>query len=95
LEHGTCHTLWHRLDIDFVSDHSDTGRLSAYTGGPCWSVDRRTHRRIQGALRARDGECRFPDARSGRGICRNHRLSSRRKSSRCAASSFPAATSWS
>ena len=35
--------MWHHLDLDFVSDHSDTGRLSAYTGGPCWSVDRRTH----------------------------------------------------
>ena len=40
LERGTCHTLWHRLDLDFVSDHSDTGRLSAYTGGPFVTVDR-------------------------------------------------------
>ena len=37
-----CHTLWHRLDLDFVSDESNTGRLSAYTGGRCLSVDRRT-----------------------------------------------------
>ena len=43
LERGRCHTLWHRLDLDFVSDESNTGRLSAYTGGRCWSVDRRTH----------------------------------------------------
>jgi hypothetical protein len=33
LKRGTCHPLWHRLDIDFVSDQSDTGRLSAYTCG--------------------------------------------------------------
>jgi hypothetical protein len=33
LERGTCHTLWHRLDLDFVSDDSNAGRLSAYTCG--------------------------------------------------------------
>jgi hypothetical protein len=43
LERGRCHTLWHRLDLDFVSDESDTGWLSAYPSGRCWSVDRRTH----------------------------------------------------
>ena len=43
LERGLCHTLWHRLDLDFVSDESNTGWLSAYTGGRCWSVDGRTH----------------------------------------------------
>ena len=31
LERGTCHTLWHHLDLDFVSDDSNAGRLSAYT----------------------------------------------------------------
>ena len=49
LGRGTCHTLWHRLDLDFASDESFTGRLSAYTcgstastactsasAGPCW-----------------------------------------------------------
>jgi hypothetical protein len=25
--------LWHRLDLDFVSDDSNAGRLSAYTCG--------------------------------------------------------------
>jgi hypothetical protein len=33
LERGTCHTLWHRLDLDFVFDESFTGWLSAYTCG--------------------------------------------------------------
>jgi hypothetical protein len=32
-----CHALWHRLDLDFVSDESNTGRLSDYTGR-CLSV---------------------------------------------------------
>jgi len=31
LERGTCHTLWHRLDLDFVFDYPNTGRVSAYT----------------------------------------------------------------
>jgi hypothetical protein len=30
--------LWHRLDLDFVSDESNIGRLSAYTGDRCSSV---------------------------------------------------------
>jgi hypothetical protein len=34
LERCTCHTLWHRLGLDFVSDDSTVGRLSAYTGCP-------------------------------------------------------------
>jgi hypothetical protein len=38
LERCRCHTLWHRLDLDLVSDESNTGRLSAYAGGRCWSV---------------------------------------------------------
>jgi hypothetical protein len=28
-----CHTLWHRLNLDFMSDDSDTGRLAEYTCG--------------------------------------------------------------
>src|SRR5215217_2169348 len=31
LERGTCHTLWHRLDLDLMSNESNIGRLSAYT----------------------------------------------------------------
>ena len=26
LDRGRCHTWWHRLDLDFVSDESNTGR---------------------------------------------------------------------
>jgi hypothetical protein len=52
-----CHTLWHRLDLDFVSDDWYTGLLSAYTGGRCWSVDRRTSQ-LRGAQNERGGNCR-------------------------------------
>jgi hypothetical protein len=50
LERGTCHTLWHRLDLDFVSNELVTGPLSAYTDDPCLSVDRRTDEIVMGPL---------------------------------------------
>jgi hypothetical protein len=43
LERGTCHTVWHRLGLDFVSDDSTVGRLSAYTGCPLLVGCRRIH----------------------------------------------------
>jgi hypothetical protein len=46
-----CHTLWHRLDLDFVSDDSDTGRLSAYTGGPSLTVDRQARASLRSKSR--------------------------------------------
>jgi hypothetical protein len=35
--------VWHRLGLDFVSDDSTVGRLSAYTGCPLLVGCRRIH----------------------------------------------------
>ena len=43
-----CHALWHRLDLDFMSNESNIERLSAYTGDPaCRPTDHTS--RLRGA----------------------------------------------
>jgi hypothetical protein len=41
--------LWHRLDLDFMSNESKFGRLSAYTGDPACRL---TDAHIPGARRS-------------------------------------------
>jgi hypothetical protein len=49
--------LWHRLDLDFMSNESNIGRLSAYIGDPtCWLTDHTSQ--LRGAWDEPDRNCR-------------------------------------
>jgi hypothetical protein len=43
LDRGTCHTWWHRLDLDLVSDESVTGLLQTTHLGPVTGMETSQH----------------------------------------------------